>query len=141
MQRSVKEPDGSGQPMRIADLRASLRAGSATDPAARTPRPPKPPKPRKAVAYETEEERALKAEKQALAQHRTSLLKGGDSRKPYVRPGEKLERRKGTMSGFLFQLALVLTVAGGVAYALDPTIVPAEWQQKAYEFVSQYVKI
>jgi len=140
MQRSAKGPEGAGQPMRIADLRASLRTSGAREPAAKSPKPPKPRK-GKTVIRESEEERALKAEKQALAQHKTSLLKGGDSRKPYVRPGEKLERQKGTAGGFIVQLALVLLVAGGVAYALDPTIVPAEWQQKAHEFISQYVKI
>jgi len=130
--------------MRIADLRASLRAGSSTDTSAKSskaPKPPKPPKRGKGVIRETEEERALKAEKQSLAQHRTSLLAGGNSKKPYVRPGEKLERRKGTAGGLVVQLVLVLAVAGGVAYALDPTIVPAEWQQKAHDFISQYVKI
>ncbi len=127
--------------MQIADLRASLRAGSAAASRSRESRLPKPPKPRKNVVRETDEERAAKAEKQAMALHRTSLLKGGDSGKPYLRPGERLEQRKGTISGLLFQLVLVLAVAGGVAYALDPTIVPAEWQQKAHEFVSQYVKI
>ncbi len=135
MQRSAKGPEGSSQP--IADLRASLRASKGIDAPAR---PPKPPKPRKAVLRESEEERAVKAEKMALAQHQTSLLKGGNSRRPYVRPGEKPER-KGSFIGFVFQLVLVLAAVGGVAYALDPTLVPVEWQEKAKDLISQYVKI
>jgi hypothetical protein len=135
MQRSAKGPQGSSQS--IADLRASLRASKGHDARAKLP---KPPRARKAVLRESEEDRAVKAEKMALAQHRTSLLAGGKSGKRYVRPGEKPER-KGSFVGFVFQLILVLAVVGGVAYALDPTLVPAEWQQKAHELISQYVKI
>lgn len=138
MQRSAKGPEGSSQP--IADLRASLRAAKGNDAPAKAAKLPKPPKPGKAVMRETDEERAIRAEKMSLAQHQTSLLKGGNSRKPYVRPGERPERT-GTFLGFVFQLVLVLGVAGGVAYALDPTLVPAEWQEKAHELISQYVKI
>lgn len=120
--------------MRIADLRAGMRSASKSS-------DPKPPKPRKATIRESEEERALKAEKQALAQHTTSLLNGGKpAGKNYMRPGERAERR-GSVSGFLFQLVLVLCIAAGVAVALDPTIVPAEWTEKAREFISTHVKI
>jgi hypothetical protein len=35
----------------------------------------------------------------------------------------------------------VLCIAGGVAYALDPTIVPDEWKTKAHDFISKYVEI
>lgn len=139
MQRGAKEPAGTGQSMRIADLRASVRGG-INEGVAKAPKLPKPPKPRKGVIRDSEEERAIKAEKAALAHHRTSLLTNKENTKSYVRPGEKPER-KGSLAGLLVQLVLVLLVAGGVAYALDPTIVPAEWQQKAHEFISQYVTI
>jgi hypothetical protein len=103
-----------------------------------TPALPKPPKPYKGVKRESDEDRAIKAEKQALAQHTTSLLAGGNSRKPYVRPGERAE---GNSGGLFFQLLLVLVVVGGAAYALDPTIVPAEWTAKAHELIAKYVKL
>jgi len=135
MQRASKA-FGANSPTRITDLRASLRQQPAAE--AKLARPPKP---RKGVIRESEEERALKAEKQALAQHTTSLLKGGKpAGKNYRRPGERNEHR-GTVTGFVFQLIFVLCIAGGVAYALDPTILPEEWKAKALEFVSQYVKV
>lgn len=120
---------------RIADLRASVIANKRE---AVREAPPKPPKPSKSTKRESDEDRAIKAEKQAMLQHTTSLLAGGNSRKPYVRPGERAERKSG---GLFFQLFLVLVIVGGVAYALDPTIVPAEWTTKAHEFVGQYVKL
>ena len=123
--------------MRIADLRASVIA-TKRDNVRDAPAPPKPPKPGKGVRRESDEDRAIKAEKQALAQHTTSLLAGGNSRKPYVRPGERAERKSG---GLFFQLLLVLVVVGGAAYALDPTIVPAEWTAKAHELIAKYVKL
>jgi len=133
MQRSAKG-FGSGKPTQIADLRASLRKQSPE------PQLSQPPKPRKGVIRESEEERALKAEKQAMALHTTSLLKGGKpAGKDYKRPGERLER-KGTIGGFLVQLVVVLCIAGGVAYALDPTIVPPEWIDGAKAIISQYIK-
>lgn len=136
MQRSAKGI-GPGGPARIADLRASVRSASKSS----DPKLSKPPKPRKAPIRESEEERALKAEKQALAQHTTSLLNGGKpAGKHYKRPGERAERR-GSVSGFLFQLVLVLCVTGGVAVALDPTILPAEWTEQAREFISTHVKL
>lgn len=131
MPRNANRPGTAAQPTRIADLRASLRAASE-------PQLAKPPKPRKAPKRESDDERAAKAEKVAMAQHRTSLLKGGDSSKPYLRPGERPERKKG---GLVAQLIIVMVVAVGVAYALDPTIVPAEWTEKAHEFLSQYIKL
>ncbi|MEQ1782342.1 MAG: hypothetical protein ABMA14_13340 [Hyphomonadaceae bacterium] len=102
------------------------------------PAMPQPPKPGKGVKRESEEDRAVKAEKQALAQHTTSLLAGGKSSKHYVRPGERAERKSG---GLFFQLLLVVILVGGAAYALDPTIVPAEWTAKAHELIARYVKI
>jgi hypothetical protein len=137
MQRDAKRPGSTLQTTRVADLRASLRAtrGGALKDAPALPKAPQPP--RRATKRETDEERALKAEKQAQLQHTTSLLKGGNSKKPYVRPGER-ETRKGGLFG---QLLLVMIVAGGVAYALDPTIVPADWTSKAHAFISQYVKL
>lgn len=137
MQRDGRRPASASQSTRIADLRASLRTtnGSTIKDSRPVPKPPKPPK--KAPKRETEEERAVKAERQALAQHTTSLLNGGKSAKTYVRPGERSEPK----SGLFFQLFLVLAVVGGVAYALDPTIVPAEWTARAHDFIKQYVKL
>jgi hypothetical protein len=136
MQRGSKGNAASG-PTSIADLRASLRAAQEQP----EPKLAKPPKPRKAPKRESEEERAIKAEKLAMAQHTTSLLKGGKpAGKDYKRPGER-EERKGTSGGLFLQLIFVAGVAGGVAYALDPTIVPAAWTDKAQEFISQYIKI
>lgn len=135
MQRASKG-FGTNSPTRIADLRSSLRRQPAAE--AKLARPPKA---RKAVIRESEEDRAIKAEKQAMAQHTTSLLKGGKpAGRNYKRPGERNER-KGTVTGFVFQLLFVLCIAGGVAYALDPTIVPDAWKAKALEFVANYVKV
>ncbi len=100
--------------------------------------PPKPPKRGKAVERESEEDRAIKAEKHALAQHTTSLLAGGKSSKNYKRPGERAERKSG---GLIWQLLLVVMIVGVAAYALDPTIVPAEWTAKAHELIAKYVKL
>lgn len=120
----------------IAELRSAVqgngRFGSAP------PKPPKPPKPRKPPKRDSDEERALKAEKLALAQHTTSLLEGGNSRKPYLRPGER-EQRKG--GGLIVQLMLVIAIAGGVALALDPSLVPAEWSATAKAFIGQYIDL
>lgn len=130
MQQTRKRLEGAGSQTRIADLRAQFKSASADM--------KKPPKPRKPVKRESDEERALKAERQAMAQHTTSLLAGGKSSKNYQRPGERAERKGG---GLFFQLLLVIIVAGGVAYALDPTIIPPEWIDTARDFVGQYVKI
>jgi hypothetical protein len=142
MQRGGKAQDGGEQRTRISDLRASVIA--------RKPDPhlAKPPKPRKPPKRESEDERALKAEKLAQAQHTTSLLKGGKSARGYERPGEKAERVERRQGGFFFQLVLVIVAAAGIAYALDPTILPPEWAAKLEDwvgqgraFVSQYVEI
>jgi hypothetical protein len=130
MQPTRKRLEGPGSQMRIEDLRAQFKSAS-TD-------MKKPPKPRKPVKRDSDEERAIKAERQAQVQHTTSLLAGGKSSKNYKRPGEKSERRGG---GLFFQLLLVMIIAGGVAYALDPSIVPPEWIDKARGFVGQYIKI
>lgn len=121
--------------MKVADLRASV---GVSKPDIMRDAPPKPPSPRKGPKRESEEERALKAEKQALAQHTTSLLANGKSARNYKRPAERAERKGG---GLIWQLLLVIIVVGGGAYLLDPTLVPAEWQVKAHEFISQYVKL
>ncbi len=137
MQRDARRQGSAGQSMRIADLRASVRVDKR-DAVRNAPAPPKPPKRGKAIKRESEEDRAIKAEKQSLAQHTTSLLKGGKSAKNYVRPGERAERKSG---GLFFQLLLVFIFVGGAAYVLDPTIVPAEWTAKAQELIAKYVKI
>jgi hypothetical protein len=119
----------------VTALRASLRAAAGGQDM------PKPPKARKQKRGETEEERAIKAEKAAMAQHTTSLLKGDTSKKAYLRPAERAQRAEERKGGLFWQLLAVVGIAGGVAYALDPTLVPAEWTDKAYEFVGQYIKI
>ncbi len=131
MQQTRDRLGGTGGQTRIADLRAQLNPSTADM--------KKPPKPRKAVKRESEEERALKAERMAQAQHTTSLLSGGNSKKPYQRPGERAERKSG--GGLLFQLLLVMIIAGGVAFALDPTIIPPEWIDQARDIVGPYIKI
>lgn len=137
MQGDGRRAGSASRTTRIADLRASVRTNKR-DSVREAPAPPSPPKPGKGVKRESDEDRAIKAEKQALAQHTTSLLAGGNSRRPYVRPGERAERKSG---GLFFQLLLVLIVVGGAAYALDPTIVPAEWTAKAHELIAKYVKL
>ena len=86
MQQTRRKLEGPGHKTRVSDLRAQFQAASS--------QVGKPPKPRKAVQRESDEERALKAERNALAQHTTSLLAGGNSKKPYKRPGEREERKK-----------------------------------------------
>ena len=116
---------------RIVDLRASLRA------AQEKPRFEKaPPQPKKRPKGESVDERAEKAERQAQIQHTTSLLNGGNSKKPYVRIGERPEK-KGTIVGLLFQLVFVVAAAVGVACAIDPTLVPPEWAAKGHELLDQ----
>lgn len=123
----------------VTQLRAGLRAQSGrADTDSKTP---KPPKERKARRGESDEDRMLKAEKAAMAQHTTSLLKGDKSNKPYLRPAERAQRAEERKGGLFWQLMLVFILVGGVAYAMDPTLVPAEWTDKAHEFISQYVKI
>lgn len=129
MQQTRKKLEGPGHKTRISDLRAQFQAAST--------QVGKPPKPRKPVQRETEEERALKAERLALAQHKTSLLSGGNAKKPYTRPGERAERK----GGLFLQLVLVIAVAAGVALVLDPSIVPAEWVDQTRSFIGKYVKI
>lgn len=132
MQDARRKPSSA---TRISDLRASVRISKRDS---LRDAPPEPPKPRKAIKRESEEERALKAEKQALAQHTTSLLAGGKSAKNYKRPAERAERKSG---GLIWQLLLVMIVVGGGAYLLDPTLVPAEWTAKAQELLAKYVKL
>lgn len=40
-----------------------------------------------------------------------------------------------------FALICAVGVVVAVAYALDPSIVPPEWTDKARDFVGQYIKI
>lgn len=122
MTRIEAKPGGT----RIADLRAGLRASANRSRFEKAPPKPKKNKPPR----ETADERAAKAERQALAQHTTSLLNGGKSGKSYVRVGER-EQRKGTVLGLIFQLVLVVGAVGGIAYAIDPTLLPPEWSAAA----------
>ncbi len=130
MSGNVNRQQGRGQ---IADLRAGLKAIQSPP----LPLERNPPKPRKAKKVEQDEERWAKAERQAQLQHTTSLLDGGKkSKKPYVRVGQRAEKKSG---GLFFQLLLVMIIAGGVAYALDPTIVPKEWNDKAWEAIKGFM--
>ena len=101
-------------PTRIGDLRAGLRAAREKPAFERAPPKPKKRQPK----GDTAEDRAEKAERQAQAQHTTSLLAGGDSKKRYVRVGERPEK-KGTALGFLFQVVLVMGVAGAALSAMN----------------------
>lgn len=86
-----------------------------------------PPQPRKKSAkIETDDDRAAKAERQAQVLHTTSLLTGKSSSRSYIRKGERPER-KGTMLGLFFQILFVMAAIAGVAYAIDPAIIPPEW--------------
>jgi hypothetical protein len=113
MQRGDSRGFGSA---RVSDVRAQLRAQSEKQ------KPEnhavgKPPKPRRGAAVDVREERAAMAEKLAAMHHSTSLLakepKNSRSR-AYKEP-----KRGG---GFFWQLLVVMAVAGGVAYALDPSM-------------------
>ncbi len=116
----------------ISDLRANLKAMSAPPPIEK-----RPPKPRKQKPVESEDERWAKQEQQAMLQHTTSLLdKDKKSKKPYVRVGERPRRRRAAL---MFQLLLVLIIAGGVAYALDPTLIPQAWIDQATETVKSWL--
>lgn len=137
MQRDARGQGSATQSMRIADLRASVRVDKRAA-ARKVSAPPKPPKRGKAVKRESEEDRAIKAEKQSLAQHTTSLLAGGKSSKNYRRPGERAQGKSG---GLIWQLLLVVIIVGAAAYVLDPTIVPPEWTAKAHQLIAQYVKL
>lgn len=122
----------------IADLRAGLRKADVKSSSAKSNFDKPPPKPRKQPKRETVDDRAEKAERQAMLQHTTSLLKGGNSKKPYVRKGER-PQRKGTFFGLLFQLIVVFALVGGVAYALDPTVVPEEWKIEILRVVHTWI--
>jgi hypothetical protein len=72
-----------------------------------------------------------------MLQHTTSLLdKDKQSKKPYVRAGERPEKKQGSL---FFQLVLVLILVGGVAYALDPALIPQEWIDKAAETIKGWM--
>ncbi len=128
MTRLVNKPG----PSRIADLRAGLSAPGDKPAFERAPPKPKKIQP----SGDTAEERAEKAERQAQAQHTMSLLAGGNSKKRYVRVGDR-PTKKGTALGFLFQFILVIAVAGAAAYLIDPTIMPQEWVHKAHEWTNK----
>lgn len=122
------------QPSRtqIADLRASLR-NVREKPKFDKP-PPAPKRPKKGAA-DLAMERAEKAERQSMQQHTTSLLTGkADNR--YVRKGERPQSR-GTILGLMFQIIFVVGAVGIGAWILDPTLVPTEWNAKAYEIIDQ----
>ena len=101
------------QKMGVRDLRAQLAANSKPtrvhQPNLRAP----PPRPKQ---KDKSDELAEKAEKMAMIHHQTSLLKSkpkNDRSKPY---------REEKKSGILLQLLIVIALAGGGAYLLDPTL-------------------
>jgi hypothetical protein len=120
----------------VADLRASLKAMGAPPPSLEK----RPPKPRKQVKVESDEERWAKAEQHAMLQHTTSLLDNDNqkSKKPYVRVGERVQPKKG---GLVFQLLLVVIIVFGVAWYLDPSLVPQEWTDKAVETIKSWMPV
>ena len=93
---------------------------------------PRPPEPRDSLGTD-DEERALRAEKMALAHHRTSLLGGVDWRRLSPRRREESEGPAGV---FIFQIIAVVILAGGLAFVIDPAIVPPEWFAFARRFAS-----
>lgn len=104
----------------VAALREQMRTASAKSVAI----PPPPPKQKaKRETVDARDERAERAERLALAQHQTSLL----TRAPKNDRRNPTEKKKG--APFLLQLLLVIMIAGGVAVALDPTLMA---QAKAY---------
>lgn len=102
---------GGKQQMGVKDLRAQFGAKPvrARQPDLRAP-PPRPPQ------KDRSDELAEKAEKMAQIHHQTSLLSRNpknDRSKPHK------EKKK---SGILLQLLIVMMLAGGVAYLMDPSI-------------------
>jgi hypothetical protein len=115
MQRDGKS-GGNG----VAALRERMRAASA----ANTSSLASPPKKKsKHETVDARDERAERAERLAQAQHQTSLL----TKAPKNDRLKPVKKKTGTP--FLLQLLLVAMVAGGVAVALDPTLMA---QARAY---------
>jgi hypothetical protein len=146
MQRGERQTTRENSQVKVSDLRQQFRAAS------------KPAKPVKAAKHvrnaplrngpdadkhkpegahrhdpDRREEQLAKAERLSQIHHTTSLLKSkpkNDRFKPYQ------EKKK---SGLALQLVLVIAAAGGVAVALDPSILPREvrdldWQGMKYQF-------
>ncbi len=113
MQRGDSKGFGSA---RVSDVRAQLRAQSEKQQLESHPIG-KPPRPRKGAPVDVHEERAAKAEKLAAVQHSTSLLTK-DPKNSRARAYKEPKRG----GGFFWQLLVVMVVAGGVAYALDPAM-------------------
>jgi len=93
---------------------------------------PRPPEPRDTLGAD-DEERALRAEQMALTHHRTSLLGGVDWRAFSLR---RRDEGKGPAGTFILQIIAVVILAGGLAFVIDPAIVPPEWFAFARQFVS-----
>lgn len=129
MPTSAQRPPSRTQ---IADLRASLQ--SAREKPKFDKAPPAPRKPKK-TQVDHAEARAEKAERQSMQQHTTSLLTG-KAGKPYVRKGER-QQHGGSIVGLVFQIIFVVGLVGGVAYVIDPTLLPPEWSAKAVELFDQ----
>jgi hypothetical protein len=94
----------------VAELRAQMRAASAS--------PPPPQKKNKGAQLEDMRDKAAEAaERKSMAQHQTSLL----SKQPKNSRLKAVEEKKRGVP-FVFQILLVLLVVGGGALVLDPSL-------------------
>ena len=142
MQRGERQTTREGSHVRVSDLREQFRSaskpGKAVKPAKHAKRAPirngpnaDKHKPKAEQQIDRHEELMAKAEKLSQIHHTTSLLKTkpkNDRLQPVA------EKKK---SNLFLQLVLVMLVAGGVAIALDPGILPEEvrsldWQGMQY---------
>ena len=107
---------------------------------------PPAPKKIKNTSVDIANERAEKAERHSMQQHTTSLLTG-KAGKAYVRKGER-PQHSGTILGLIFQITFVIVLVGGVAYLIDPTLMPPEWHAqivdmfdriKTHEVIKQWL--
>lgn len=115
-----------------ADLRAKLHSVREKP---RFDKAPPAPKKIKNTSVDIANERAEKAERHSMQQHTTSLLTG-KAGKAYVRKGER-PQRSGTILGLMFQIIFVIALVVGVAYLIDPTILPPEWRAAAMDAIDR----
>jgi hypothetical protein len=135
MSRGERQTVREGSLVKVTDLREQFRTASKPGkPAKAAKHAPKPhvrhhagKEPHSSKGHSRNEEvkdkrdeRMEKAERLAQVQHTTSLLKS----KP--KNNRALQYKEKKKSGLVLQLALIVAVAGAVAIALDPTILPRE---------------
>lgn len=151
--RGERQSAREGSQTKVTDLREQFRAASKPAKPSKSAKHMKKPAVRNHGDHDKQSSRggsrpdeakdrrdlqAEKAERLAQIHHTTSLLK---SRPKNNRAKEFKEPKKG---GLMLQLLLVLAVAGGVAVALDPTVLPREvrtldWDGMTYQ-VEQFVE-